>query len=114
MSASAPTPTSATSSAASTPGVEHHTGLHLPHMHLPHPHMPHPHLGETLSHAGKEILEAAAYMGPGIALLDVPAEVEAREAPSHAHAPSEHPAAAHHESKEHSTLPSVPENPTRA
>lgn len=78
----ATTTTSTVSSAASTPASEHHTGLHLPHLphpHIPHlamPHVPHPHmpehLGQSLAHVGEEMLSAAAYMGPGIALMAPP------------------------------------------
>ncbi|EJD45584.1 hypothetical protein AURDEDRAFT_124658 [Auricularia subglabra TFB-10046 SS5] len=116
-----PIPRAATTS--STTSSEGHHGLHLPHVHLPHPHMPHvtmphvtlphvphphmpEHLGESIAHAGKEILTAAAYMGPGIALLptgapipatfqsrmnDIPVPSEqARDEVEAAHAASEH------------------------
>lgn len=76
-------PTDSSTSTSGSDSSTHSGGLHLPHMHMPHPHMPHPHMphphmpqhiGASLAHLGMEVLEAAAYMGPGVDMVSIPPE----------------------------------------
>ncbi|KZV81901.1 hypothetical protein EXIGLDRAFT_779195 [Exidia glandulosa HHB12029] len=76
---------SSSSGSGSGSGSEHHSkGIHMPHLHMPHMHVPHPHMpqhvGESMAHIGMEVLEAAAWMGPGVSYVDIPPETQARMA----------------------------------